>query len=123
MGYGPDKVIYRKDQIKQVLKDAYDRNGINYNDSYLETMASIMEPWTDSQIANHMPLPPKGSVVMGVTQIQDSFDVEYKLDLNLKNIPISFKVGVDCSNHSFKEYHGFTESYKYCVNCDHKESL
>lgn len=26
-------------------------------------------------------------------------------------------------NHDFKEYHGFTESYKYCTKCDHKESL
>lgn len=25
-------------------------------------------------------------------------------------------------NHEFKEYHGFTESYRYCTKCDHKET-
>lgn len=25
--------------------------------------------------------------------------------------------------HEFKEYHGFTESYRYCTKCDHKESV
>jgi len=26
-------------------------------------------------------------------------------------------------NHDLKEYYGFTESYKYCTKCDHKERL
>lgn len=26
----------------------------------------------------------------------------------------------DC-NHDFKQYLGFTQSYKYCIKCDHKE--
>ena len=25
--------------------------------------------------------------------------------------------------HEFKEYHGFTESYRYCIKCDHKEDV
>jgi hypothetical protein len=30
-------------------------------------------------------------------------------------------IGESGCNHEFKEYVGLTESYKYCLKCDHKE--
>lgn len=50
--------------------------------------------------------------------------------LQKEELPYTYKVqwGYDggskpCCNHQFEKYQGFTESYKYCVHCDHKENL
>lgn len=51
------------------------------------------------------------ALVIGVTHSVDEHG-------NLRAID----VGNGC-DHKFETYHGFTESYRYCTKCDHKEGL
>jgi hypothetical protein len=38
------------------------------------------------------------------------------------SIAYTFMLGEDGCNHIYQQYHGFSESYRYCTKCDHKET-
>lgn len=43
----------------------------------------------------------------------------YEVDVDMFTVPTHGWSPGGC-DHDFKEYQGFTESYRYCIKCDHK---
>lgn len=97
---------------------------------YFELYEDLSTQANGSPVTINLPPIPKGGYsykVGGVTvgqmifQAPSNQEVENACEELRAGLTKIFKGETKCTEHDLQTYYGFTESYRYCTKCDHKE--